>query len=169
MVRQIGPAFCIPANEQFLEYWDRVEDRLYKIRHCMNISGVRRELALFAPEIDPMLLVRAWAAGLSLDDVLDAINGDLPPYRFLYLIERAKSYAATLQGFGAALLGALEKKDNEELSRMRVTHQQNILKLTTQMQQWEHDAAEERFRHGQAQGRQFNIERVTPRTDFRRT
>lgn len=73
----------------------------------MNISGVRRELSLFAPEIDPMLLVRAKAAGLSLEDVLNSISGNLPPYRFTYLIERAKGYAAMLQGFGAALLSAL--------------------------------------------------------------
>ena len=53
IVRQIGPVFCIPENKELLAYWARVEDRLYKIRHCMDISGQKRELALFAPEIDP--------------------------------------------------------------------------------------------------------------------
>ena len=71
--------FCIPPNKDLLDYWDRVEDRLYKIRNCMNISGVRRQLALFAPEIDPRLLVRARAEGLSIEDVLNSISGDLPP------------------------------------------------------------------------------------------
>ena len=106
-----SPVFCVPRNKELALYWDRVEDRLYKIRHCMNIKGVRRQLALFAPEIDPRLLVRAKAAGLSIDDVLSSISGNLPPYRFSYLIEKAKSYAATVQGFGQALLSALEKKD----------------------------------------------------------
>ena len=45
--------FCIPPNDELLAYWDRVEDRLYKIRNCMDIAGVRRRLELFAPEIDP--------------------------------------------------------------------------------------------------------------------
>lgn len=44
-----------------------VEDRLSKIRNCLDIDGVRQTLELLAPEIDPRLLVRARAAGLSLD------------------------------------------------------------------------------------------------------
>jgi hypothetical protein len=34
-----------------------VADRLFKIRHCMNIEGVVRPLALFDPPIDPGMLV----------------------------------------------------------------------------------------------------------------
>src|SRR5262249_30127950 len=30
--------FSIPQNKQLLGYWDTVEDRLYKIRHCLNIE-----------------------------------------------------------------------------------------------------------------------------------
>ena len=40
-----------------------------------------------------MQLVAMKAAGLSLDDVLGGGNGNLPPYRFLYLIDRAKAFA----------------------------------------------------------------------------
>ncbi len=143
LVRQLGPVFCVPHNRELLAYWDRVEDRLFKIRNCRDITGARRELALFAPEIDPRLLVRARAAGLSLDEVLGATTGNLPPYRFAFLIERAKAYAATVQSFGAALLAALEKKDIEELTRIRTVQQQNILKLTTRIRQWDIDTAED--------------------------
>jgi len=41
--------FCVPQNEKMFEYWDRVGDRLFKIRHCQNIDGIERSLALFAP------------------------------------------------------------------------------------------------------------------------
>jgi len=143
LVRQITSVFCVPENKGLKQYWDRVDDRLYKIRNCMNISGMRRQLSLFAPEIDPGLLVRAKAAGLSVEDVLNAISGNLPPYRFAYVIEKAKSYAATLQGFGAALLSALEKKDVEELTLLRTLHEQNIMKMSKQVKQWEIDAADE--------------------------
>lgn len=137
MITQIGPAFCVPANGELRQYWDRVEDRLSKIRHCLDIDGVPRQLAPFAPEIDPRLLVRAKAAGLSLEDILSATGGNLPPYRFTYLIDKAKSYAGTVQSFGAALSSALEKKDVEELSRLRTVHEQNILNLTTQVKERE--------------------------------
>lgn len=143
ILKQISPAFCIPGNKELLKYWDRVEDRLFKIRNCMNIQGQRRQLSLFAPEIDPRLLVRARAAGLSLDDVLNSLSGNLPPYRFSYIAERAKAYVSVVQGFGAALQGALEKKDLEELNNLRIVHQQNILKQTSKVRQLEVDAAVE--------------------------
>lgn len=139
----MGPVFCFPMNKELLDYWGRVEDRLEKIRNCKDILGVKRELALFSPEIDPRLLVRAKAAGLSLEDVLNATSGNLPPYRFAYLIEKAKSYASTVQSFGSALLSALEKKDVEELNRLRTIHEQNIQKLTTRMKEWEIKAESE--------------------------
>ena len=65
----LGPTlyFCIPRNDKLLGYWDTVGDRLFKIRHCLNIEGVERALALFAPPIDPGMLVRAAAAGVSID------------------------------------------------------------------------------------------------------
>lgn len=141
LMRQVSPVFCVPANAELGDYWERVEDRLYKIRHCMNISGVRRQLALFAPPIDPRLLVRARAAGLSLEDALGLTAGELPPYRFAALIGRARAYAQTVQGFGAALLGALEKKDAEELARLRLVHQENLAKLTMQVREQEVEAA----------------------------
>ncbi len=133
VIRQVTPVFGIPANPELRDYWDRVEDRLYKLRHGMDIAGIRRQLALFAPEIDPRLLVRAKAAGLSLTDVLESTSGDLPPYRFSYLVEKAKQYAALVQSFGMSLLAALEKKDVEELTQLRTIHQQNLLTMTTQV------------------------------------
>jgi len=96
----------------------------------MNISGVRRQLALFQPPIDPMALVRARAAGLSLEDILGILNAPLPPYRFSYLIEKAKQYTQTVQTFGSTLLSALEKKDVEELTLLRSVHERNILRMT---------------------------------------
>jgi hypothetical protein len=140
IITEMTPVFCVPANDTLLGYWDRLEDRLYKIHHCEDIDGNLRELALFAPPINPMQLVAMEAAGLSLDDVLGSSNGDLPPYRFTTLIERAKSFAATLSGFGSSLLSALEKKDAEHLNRLRLTQQMNILQMTTQIRQAEIDA-----------------------------
>ena len=43
--------------------------------------------------------------GCRSTDVLESTSGDLPPYRFTYLVEKAKQYAALVQSFGVALLG----------------------------------------------------------------
>jgi peptidoglycan hydrolase-like protein with peptidoglycan-binding domain len=125
--RQLG--FCVPPNDTLLGYWDRVEDRLYKLRHCMNIEGVVRELPLWQPAIDPMLLVRAKAAGLELDDVLAMVNEQPPQHRFEVLLERARRFTATAQQFGSQLLSALERKDESELTLLRSVHENTILNL----------------------------------------
>lgn len=54
----------------------------------------------------------------------------MPPYRFGYLIERARHAAQTVQAFGGALLTALEKKDVEELTLLRSVHEQELLRMT---------------------------------------
>lgn len=133
VVRLGALVFCVPENPTLMGYWDRVEDRLYKIWHCMNIKGIRRSLALFQPPLDPMMLVRLQAAGLSLEDVtIGAYNG-IPNYRFVYLLEKAKQYAQTVQSFGSAFLSALEKKDGEELILLRSVHEKNILRLSSEI------------------------------------
>ena len=133
--------FCFPQNEELLAYWTRVEDRLFKVRNCMDIDGVRRRLDLFAPEIDPHLLVRMKAAGLSLEDVLDITTGHAPPYRFAFLLEKARQYASTVQSLGGQVLSALEKRDAEELAAMRSVHEQQLLEMRTQLMRWEIDAS----------------------------
>ncbi len=129
-MRKQYQVFGVPRNETLLDYWDRVEDRLFKIRNGLNMAGVKQQLPLFQPPIDPALLVRAKAAGLSLDDIMGLINETPPAYRFHFLLEKARSFISTVQSFGGALLSALEKKDAEELSLLRSTHEQNILKMT---------------------------------------
>lgn len=123
-------AFCFPSNEQFLKYWDRLESRLFNIHNCLDINGIKRNMPLFALWIDPAMLVRARSAGLSLEDILAQLNNQIAPYRFSYLIEKAKQFCGTVQNYGGALLHILEKKDVEELNILRSTHEQNILKMT---------------------------------------
>lgn len=133
IIRQVNPVFCVPRNDRIDSYWNRVEDRLYKLRHCQDIDGNFRLLPLFAPSIDPALLVAGAASGLSLGDILASSEGAVPPYRFRYLLDKARGYAATVQSFGSALLGALEKRDGEELARLRDVHQRNLLNLSSEV------------------------------------
>ena len=135
-------AFCVPPNEKLLAYWDRVGDRLFKIRNCMNLRGVRRQLALFQPPIDPGLLVKAKASGLSLEDVLALLSAEIPSYRFAFLIDKAKQFLGTIQSFGNALLNALEKKDTEDLALLRAVHEQVLLKTLREIKAQNIDEAE---------------------------
>lgn len=128
----VGPTlfFCIPRNEKLVGYWDTVADRLFKIRHCMNIEGVVRQLPLFQPPIDPALLVKAAASGVDLGSVLADLGAPLPSYRFPTLLQKARDMAASVKALGGALLATLEKSDAEELALLRARHESELLSVT---------------------------------------
>jgi hypothetical protein len=119
--------FCIPNNEKLLTLWDTVTDRLFKIRHCMNIEGVVRQLPLFEPPIDPALLVKAVAAGLDIGAALSDMNAPLPLYRFTFMIQRALEICSEVKSLGNAMLSALEKRDAEAFALLRSSHEQVML------------------------------------------
>jgi GH18 family chitinase len=131
----VAPYFCFPPNAMLLGYWDTVDDRLYKIRHCMNIQGVVEQLPLFAPPISPALLVAAAAAGVDLSSVLSNTAAGTPCYRFSVVLQRALDLCAEVRSLGAALLSALEKKDAEALVLVRATQEAAVLQSTLQMKQ----------------------------------
>ncbi|UII27014.1 hemopexin repeat-containing protein [Fulvivirga maritima] len=128
-----NPYFFIPENSLFMDYWKRVEDRLFKIRNSLNILGEKQPLPLFQPPIDPMALVDAIAAGGSLSGALATMQASVPHYRFTYMLDKAKAYADKLAQFGADLLGAIEKKDAEELELLHNKQEAMILTLNTQI------------------------------------
>ncbi|NLA50410.1 MAG: hypothetical protein GX876_13245 [Bacteroidales bacterium] len=97
----------------------------------MDIDGVKRQLALFAPPIDPAMLINAAAQGLSLGSILSDLSSPPPIYRFTYLIQKANEFVSEVKSLGSTLLSVLEKKDAEELGRLRASHETMMLDLMT--------------------------------------
>ncbi|WP_414621865.1 neuraminidase-like domain-containing protein [Calothrix sp. CCY 0018] len=126
-----NPYFFVPENPLFNDYWNRVEDRLRKIRSCQNILGIAQPLPLFEPPIDPMALVNAVSSGAGLSSALASItNVEVPHYRFSFLLAKAKELVAKLNQFSGELLGAIEKQDAEELTLLQNKHESVILAMT---------------------------------------
>ncbi len=125
--------FTIPENDYFVTYWDRVEDRLYKIRNGLNIEGVKQALPLFQPPIDPMALVQAVAGGGGLAAVLANFDVTVPHYRFTVILAKTKEFTGRVIQLGGAFLSALEKKDAEDMSLLRNTQENSILKMTLEI------------------------------------
>jgi hypothetical protein len=119
--------FCTPPNPQLDKYWETIADRLFKIRNCMNIQGIVRQLALFEPPIDPGLLVRAAAAGVDLGSVIARLNAPPPHYRFRFLLDRAVRLAEEIRSFGALTLRVLERKDAEALASLQASNETALL------------------------------------------
>jgi hypothetical protein len=124
--------FCIPPNDQLLAYWSTVADRIYKIRHCLNLQGVAQPLPLYAPPINPLQLVEQAAGGGGTFGA----PAFTPVYRFAVYLERAVELANDVRAFGSLVLSALEKKDAETLAALRANQdvdiQTSMLDLKTQ-------------------------------------
>jgi hypothetical protein len=130
--------FCIPRNDKLLGYWDTVADRLFKIRHCMNIEGVVRPLALFDPPLDPGMLVKAAAAGIDISSIVRGLNQPIGPVRCLTLIQKSLELCNEVRSLGGALLSALEKGDSEHLALVRQRHEIQIQTMVQEVRflQW---------------------------------
>jgi hypothetical protein len=135
--------FCFPANDHVLTYWNRVDDRLFKIRHCLNFDGERRELPLFEPPIDPGLLVRAAAAGVGIGEVLRGGAAQLATFRFQSLLQRAIEFTGDVRSLAGQLLAALEKKDAEALSLLRARHERTVLENARRVRELQLNEARE--------------------------
>ncbi len=127
--------FCVPKNDKLLGYWGTVADRLFKIRHCMNIEGVVRQLPLFEPPIDGALLVKAAAAGVDIASALSDIDATLPAYRFQVMAQKASELCGEIKALGSALLSALEKRDAEALALLRSSQEIKVLDALRQVKE----------------------------------
>jgi hypothetical protein len=109
--------FCIPPNPILTMLALRAEVNLFKLRHCRNIAGLQRELDPYAAPTDTFSgLPSAFGGQLSLP----GITAFTPtPYRYLFLIDRAKQLVQLASQTETAMLAALEKRDAELYSMLK--------------------------------------------------
>lgn len=127
--------FCIPSNPNLQALRATLDDRLYKIRNCMDINGNVRSLALWDPPINPMALVEAVASGLSLSSALNDLNTSLPNYRFYPLLQKALEICGDLKTLCQQFMSIRERRDSEALALLRNTQEISIHNLTMIMKQ----------------------------------
>lgn len=125
--------FCIPPNDQLLQYWDTVAQRLYNIRNCLNMQGVAQPLPLYAPPINPMQLIDEQAQGATATGTPTLA----PIYRFQTYLQKAVDVTDDVRSYGALVLSALEKQDAETLAMLRANQEltiQTMMLNTKQLQ-----------------------------------
>lgn len=126
--------FLPPYNEVLLAYWDKLDIRLYNLRHNLSLDGQPLHLPRFATPIDPKELQRQHGAGDGISTSMTPIAAATSLYRFPLLLERAKGAVSSVMQFGNALQNALEKQDSEALTLLLQKQQQQVLKQTLDCQ-----------------------------------
>lgn len=126
--------FLPPYNELLLSYWDKLEIRLYNLRHNLNLDGQPLHLPLFATPVDPKALQRQHGAGNGINSSEQIATAQTSLYRFPLLIERAKSAVSAVIQFGNSLQSVLERQDNEAMTLLFQQQQQKVLQHTKDIQ-----------------------------------
>ncbi|MEI6050663.1 MAG: hypothetical protein WCS03_17335 [Bacteroidota bacterium] len=123
--------FSIPPDTATNELFDKIDDRLGKLRSCKDIDGILRKIDLFGTPINPEQLLSALANGLSLGEILGGLYAPAPIYRFLFLIQKAKEICNEVRVLGNAIVSSIEKRDSEQLALLRSTNETAVLNRIT--------------------------------------
>ncbi|WP_338861912.1 insecticidal toxin complex protein TccB (plasmid) [Mycetohabitans rhizoxinica] len=127
--------FLPPYNDVLLGYWDKLELRLYNLRHNLSLDGQPLNLPLYATPVDPAELQRQQAGGDDASSGVMSSQGHVQGWRYPLLADRARSAVGLLTQFGSSLQLALERQDNEKMTLLLQTQQQIVLKQQADLQQ----------------------------------
>ncbi len=118
--------FGIPANERLLKFWETIADRLLKIRSGLDLKGQIRNLLPTGVSAAGSAVPGTRTAGQMTAHSLASATR-VPLYRFQLMLQKAYEFVGEVKAFGAALLAAAEKRDAEELGRLRAGHENSLL------------------------------------------
>ncbi|WP_312454610.1 hypothetical protein [Pseudescherichia sp.] len=111
-------SFMAPVNSQLLGYWNTLDSRLYNLRHQLTIDGLPMSVPLYAPPVNPTVLMAQSVQGGSLISASSGMTATIPPYRFTTMLQSARAAVSTLSQFGQTLLSYYERKDTTGLQEL---------------------------------------------------
>jgi len=121
--QEIANFFSAPNDTRLQGLWDTVQDRLFKLRHGLNIDGQVELPSDYGTPIDPRLVLLAEqkeGVNPTLSSVLQPIK---PNYRFRDLLGITQSLIETTAQFGNQLYAVFQQKDNAQLEILNASHQ----------------------------------------------
>ncbi len=140
-VMQVGDfkAAFPPLNPRLLDLYAVTEDRLGLIHNCLNAKRLRNgKLWVDKPYFGDNPLREGWRSELDMCGEEEGWCLRQSPYRFIFLIEKAKELTARAQELGSQLLAAYEKGDAEFLASLRSGHERElaVMGLEARKDQW---------------------------------
>lgn len=134
--------FSVPENSQMRDLRELIDQRIFNIRHCLDIDGKSISYALWDPPINPAVLVSAIAQGMSLSSALNDLNSPMPNYRFHYILQRANELCGDLKAASSMFLGIKEKRDSEALSVLKLRQELVVENLVLDLRKMQLEEAQ---------------------------
>lgn len=126
--------FCVPPNPIASSLRLHAALNLYKMRHCRNIAGLKRQVEPYAAATDTTTGLPFIGAGGQL--VLPgALTLRPTPYRYESLVSRAKELVQLAGQVEASMLAAIEKRDAELATQLRARQDVSLTVAGVQLQE----------------------------------
>ncbi|PGV18148.1 toxin [Bacillus cereus] len=127
--------FLPPYNDELLALWDKIELRLFNLRHNLSLDGQPLTLPLFTEPMDPRELQIQYGTGDGLEGSMASSSSMESIYRFPIVIDKARTAVNSVIQFGNALENALAKQDTEAMTLLLQSQQQIVLQQTHDIQE----------------------------------
>ncbi|CAQ84150.1 MULTISPECIES: Tc toxin subunit A-related protein [Photorhabdus] len=127
--------FMKPINEELTALWDRIESRIYNLRHNLTLDGKEISMDLYDSKISPRGLMNQRYQRVVTARNASRMNFRVPNYRFEPMLARAKSGVETLIQFGSTLLSLLERKDNLSFESFQMIQNNDLYRFAVDLQQ----------------------------------
>jgi hypothetical protein len=143
----IKPAdYCISPNPILRSLRLQAEQNLRKLRTCRNIAGMKREVEPYASPTNQISGLPQIGPGGQL--LLPGTNNIRPtPYRFIFLLERAKQLVNISQQMEAAMLAAFEKRDAEAYTQLKARQDIQLAQSRVRLQTLRIQEANSNIKH----------------------
>jgi hypothetical protein len=135
MTTATSSVFMTPVNTQLLQYWNTIDSRLYNLRHNLTIDGLPMNIPLYAPPVNPTLLMQQSSQGGSLANAVNSVVATIPPYRFRTMLQSALAAVSTLTQLGQTLLSYCERGETAGLQELNQQQLFNLSSFTLTLQQ----------------------------------
>lgn len=129
-----GPSyeFCIPPNPLLKSLRMHAELTLFKLRHCMNIAGMYRDMEPYSAPIDVASGLPTTAGDRLILPGLAPITPT--PYRYQTLIERAKQLADLAAQIESAMLSAIVQGAEAAYTEMKAAQDVQLARARVRLQ-----------------------------------
>ncbi len=112
--------FRLPVQGSLLNRQSVLDQRLFNLRHYLDIEGNMMKLPLFAAAFDPFDLLRSRLGGTAELTYLQSGSLSIPSYCFRAMLEKAKEQAAALITLGDKRLSYYEQKERYHTENMQL-------------------------------------------------
>ncbi|MEZ2636495.1 neuraminidase-like domain-containing protein [Morganella morganii] len=112
--------FRLPVQSSLLDRQSVLDQRLFNLRHYLDIEGNMMQLPLYAAAFDPFDLLRSRLGGTAELTYLQSGSLSIPAYCFRVMLEKAKEQAAALITLGDKRLSYYEQKERYHTESMQL-------------------------------------------------